>query len=66
MSYVILESSKHASVNWNDVLEEQGYEQWSLDGTKFLVEFAGNIPDWATGETVLSMEEARQQVMEYF
>jgi len=65
-SYAVIDSSKRDSVDWNDVLEEEGYERWSLDGSKFLVEFPGAIPTWAGGETILTQETARQRVAEEF
>jgi len=65
-SYAVIDSSKHDSVNWDDVLEEEGYEKWSLDGSKFIVEFESEIPEWANGETILNREQTRIIVKEEF
>jgi|TARA_R110000851_G_scaffold117207_1_gene243776 hypothetical protein len=64
MSYAIIDAN--TSIDWADVVEEQGYERWSLDNTKFLVEFIGEIPSWVTNETILTQEEARQRVASDF
>ena len=64
--YAVMEASRHDSVNWDDVQEEQGYERWSRDGSKFIIEFTGEIPGWASEETILNQSAARQQVIQEF
>lgn len=63
--YVILEASKYSSVNWDDVLEEQGYERWNNSKTKFVLEFEGDTPEWLAGVNVYTASqiiEAMQNV----
>jgi hypothetical protein len=58
MSYAIIDAN--TSIDWSDVIEEQGYERRSLDNTKFIVEFEGSSPSWLEGETAYTNVEILQ------
>ena len=58
MSYAIIDAN--TSIDWSDVIEEQGYERRSLDNTKFIVEFEGSPPSWLEGETAYTNVEILQ------
>lgn len=51
MIYVILNSSELPNVDFNQVLQTSADTlRYSLDGSKFIVKFKGDTPDFLIGE----------------
>lgn len=58
MKYVIINSSEVSSVDFNEVKEESADTLcYSVDGTKALLKFEGDAPDFLVGKTQYTREE---------
>ena len=58
MIYVILNSSELPNVDFNQVLQTSADTlRYSLDGSKFVVKFKGEIPGFLIGEPQYTKEE---------
>ena len=58
MIYVILNSSELPNVDFNQVLQTSADTlRYSLDGSKFVVKFKGEIPGFLIGEQQYTKEE---------
>lgn len=42
--YVIIRTTDKSNVNFTEVLEDENYLRYSLDGVYFIVKFEGNTP----------------------
>ena len=57
-TYVILDASEVANVNFDQVLEADSDKlRYSLDGTKTFVKFEGDTPSFLIGEPQYTHEE---------
>ena len=56
--YVIIEKTHVDSVDFQHVIEtSEATLRYNLDGTKTIVKFIGDVPDFLEGETIYSHSE---------
>ena len=58
-SYVIIDASEVASVDFDSVMEGADTLRYSVDGSKTFVKFAGETPSGLEGKTIYNYQEIR-------
>jgi hypothetical protein len=58
-SYVIINASEVASVDFDSVMENADTLRYSVDGSKTFVKFAGETPSGLEGKTIYNHDEIR-------